>query len=344
MTMAGGVMVSPIAEPGAGAAEAPLPSVRRPLAGPFRMLWLAGGVSSIGDGLAAVALPLLAVTLTRDPRLVAGVVVAQRLPWLLLGLPAGSLVDRWDHRRVLAISEFSRMVILLTLGVAVATHGTTIAMLYSCAFSLGAFETLFAGATFAALPALVDVNELGKANGRLGAAQSAGAFFVGPAIGGLLFAAAAGLPFILDGVSFAASAALLMLAFPSRRVHPSPGSGGRPVPSIAADVRAGLAYLLRHPTLRLLAVLLGALAFCQGLCMSILVLYGLQVLKLSPAGYGLFLAVTAVGDIAGSLIAARCQARYGTGAVLRAAGLIGAATYLAVGLTSNVAVAGAAIT
>src|SRR6202048_145135 len=118
--MAGGVMVSPIAVPGAGAAEARRPPARSPLAGPFRWLWLAGGVSSIGDGLAAVALPLLAVTLTRDPRLVAGVVVAQRLPWLLLGLPAGSLVDRWDHRRVLAISEFSRTAILLTLGLAVA--------------------------------------------------------------------------------------------------------------------------------------------------------------------------------------------------------------------------------
>jgi MFS family permease len=321
----------------------PLPP-RRSLAGRFRLLWLAGGVSSIGDGLAAVALPLLAATLTRDPRLIAGVVIAQRLPWLVLGLPAGGLADRWDRRRLLAVSEFSRMAILLALGAVVAAHGATMVVIYAAAFLLGSFETLFSGATFAALPALVEADDLAKANGRLGATEAAGEFFIGPAIGGLLFAAAAGLPFVFDGVSFAASAALLLLAFPrGLRVQPTPSPADPSASSIAADVRAGLAYLVRHPILRLLAVLLGALAFCQGLCMSILVLYGLQVLRLGPAGYGLFLTVTAVGDIAGSLMGARLHARYGTALVLMAAGLIGALTYLMLGLTSSVPVAGFAV-
>ena len=321
----------------------PLPP-RHSLAGRFRPLWLAGGVSSIGDGLAAVALPLLAATLTHDPRLVAGVVVAQRLPWLVLGLPAGGLADRWDRRRLLGVSELSRMAILLALGAAVAAHGATIVVIYGAAFLLGAFETLFAGATFAALPALVEADDLAKANGRLGATQAAGEFFIGPAIGGLLFATAAGLPFVFDGISFAASAALLLLAFPrGLRVPPTPSPAGTSASSIAADIGAGLVYLVRHPILRLLALLLGALAFCQGLCMSILVLYGLQVLRLGPAGYGLFLTATAVGDIAGSLMAARLHTRYGAARVLMATGLTGALTYLVLGLTSTVAIAGVAV-
>ena len=65
----------------------------------FGKLWLAQGVSNLGDGVYLTALPLLAATLTRDPLPVSAVMFAEWLPWLLFALLAGALLDRWERRR-----------------------------------------------------------------------------------------------------------------------------------------------------------------------------------------------------------------------------------------------------
>src|SRR5215207_3954627 len=97
----------------ASAAAAPLP-------GSFWRLWSSLTLSNLGDGIRVAAFPLLAVTLTQDPRLVAGVAVVQYLPWLLLGLPAGSVVDRVDRRHVMAAVSIGRTVALMLLVAALA--------------------------------------------------------------------------------------------------------------------------------------------------------------------------------------------------------------------------------
>jgi MFS family permease len=71
--------------------------VRRRLGSEFRVLWAAAAVSNLGDGLRVAALPLLAATITRDPAQIAAVTAAIWLPWLLIGLYAGALVDRADR-------------------------------------------------------------------------------------------------------------------------------------------------------------------------------------------------------------------------------------------------------
>src|SRR5262245_48897711 len=88
----------------------------------FWKLWGASTVSGLGDGLVLVALPLLVTSLTRSPQWVAGIMVAQRLPWLLLSLHAGAVADRMDRRRLLGVVEIARMAVLLVLGIAVATN------------------------------------------------------------------------------------------------------------------------------------------------------------------------------------------------------------------------------
>src|ERR1700685_4021963 len=70
----------------------------------WRLGW-ATTVSSTGDGAFNAALPLLAVTITRDPRLVSVVTAAIYLPWLLLSLPAGAFVDRYDRRTLMASAQ-----------------------------------------------------------------------------------------------------------------------------------------------------------------------------------------------------------------------------------------------
>ena len=114
-----------------------------PLGSRFTKLWSASAVSNLGDGVDAVALPLLAETLTRDPLLFAGVAVALRLPWLLFSLPAGAIVDRVDRRRLMAAVNAARAVLLAVFGVAVLLDAASIWLLYGVGFLLGVAETLF---------------------------------------------------------------------------------------------------------------------------------------------------------------------------------------------------------
>ena len=176
----------------------------------YRKLWTASTVSNLGDGVTEVAAPLLAATLTRDPVLVAGLAFAHRLPWLLFTLVSGALVDRLDRRRIMWTADAVRTAMIGLLGLAVYAGLANLPLLYAVFFVLGTAETLFDNASQAILPAVVDREKLEKANGRLFGAQLVANEFAGPPLGGILFAAAAAAPFLLDAGTFAAAAALVL--------------------------------------------------------------------------------------------------------------------------------------
>jgi MFS family permease len=318
----------------------------------FRYTLGARWVSSIGDGLVLVAFPLLALTLTHNAILVAGVAFATRLPWLLVAVPAGALADRMSRRRLLTTVEMARMIVLLLLAAAVITHHVLLIEVYAAAFLVAGFETLFDSATMAVLPQLTKDEDLVRANGRMLMAQSSGEQFIGPALGGLLFAAAASIPVIADGASFAASAVLLTLALrPPRRLglhgrvrsndkfalkEPKPTSSRAP---FLQDIRDGLGWLLRDARLRLIALLIATLAFCQAMGVGVLVIYCTRVLHLGGASFGLFVAVAALGNIIGAWAAPRVHGRLSAGPTIVAAGVLSGVALLVMGLTRSTGLA-----
>src|SRR6478609_7289582 len=87
----------------------------------FPVLWASVTISSLGNGMRFVALPLLAVRLTDDARLIALVALAGQLPPVLLALPAGAWADRLDRRRILFWADAARALVIGTLAAAVAT-------------------------------------------------------------------------------------------------------------------------------------------------------------------------------------------------------------------------------
>ncbi|MEV1001738.1 MFS transporter [Nonomuraea sp. NPDC050202] len=172
-------------------------------------LWWATGINSVGDGAFAAAVPLLAVTVTQDARLVSVVSAATFLPWLLLSLPAGALVDRYDRVALMWRAQAIQAVIVGVIAVLVAFDRIDVPVLAVMAFALGACTVVFANAAQAVLPDLVAKPLLHKANGHQQAITTIGLQFAGPPVGGLLFAVAVALPFGLDAASFALSAVLL---------------------------------------------------------------------------------------------------------------------------------------
>jgi MFS family permease len=306
----------------------------------YRRLWTAAAVSTVGDGVHYAALGLLAASLTRDPLQVSAVVFASQLPVLLLILPSGALVDRWDRRTVLWTVDVFRCIVAAVLAAAVLAGWASIPLLAAAGFLLGAGETLFNTAAQAIVPAIVsrDPQRLERANGRLQGAAIVGQQFIGPPTGGFLFSVAASLPFWINATSFAASSALLA-AIPGRFRHQK--QADQTTTTLRAEIVEGLRWLLAHRLLRTIAIMVGVTNLLAGAWLAILVLFAKDELHVTDAGYGLLLAAFAAGGTLGSVLAARLSRWFGTARVLVAEVVLEGITTVALGLTGNAWLAGA---
>lgn len=300
----------------------------------FWRLWWATGINSVGDGAFAAAVPLLAVTVTHDPRLVSVVSAATYLPWLLLSLPAGALVDRYDHVALMWRAQVIQAVIVSVLAVLAALGHIDIPMLAIMTFGLGVCAVVFANAAQAVLPDLIAKPLLHKANGHQQTISTIGLQFAGPPLGSLLFAVAVALPFGLNAASFALSAALL--ATLPRRIHERIQH-----PPMRTAIADGLRWLARHRLLRTLAILLGVNTFCWQLGNVTLVLLATQTLRLDVPGYGLLLAGAALGSLLGGLVSARVIKKMGALPALVTALATNVIVFVGIGLSPNAIALGA---
>ncbi len=295
----------------------------------WRLLWAANGISSLGDGALLAALPLLAATLTRDPRLIAGVTAWGTLPWLLAALPAGALADRSDGRRLMSRAQWLQGALVTVLAVLSVVHAGQIAVLYLVAFAIGVAETAVKAAGQTLVPDIVPPDQLERANGRFGATQFAAEEFLGPPLGSLLFALATPLPFWVDAVTFAISA-LLVARLRVRRRHRPPLPPGPPLPPRTVNVWEGLRWLARHPLLRVLSGLAAVANLANTMALSTLVLFATQRLHLGPGGYGVLLGAMAAGGVLGSLLSRVAIEHLGGRAVVTTTILLTPAAQLAI--------------
>jgi MFS family permease len=271
-------------------------------------VWTASGFSNLGDGIFQVALPLFALTLTRSPALIAGVALAQRLPWLLFALQAGALADRLDRRRTMNLVDAGRAIGIGLLGLFVALDAAQLWMLYVLAFALGIGETLFDTAAQSIMPMVVHHDQLSRANGRLYAAELTMNQFVGPPLGGLLFGVAMALAFVSSSLAYVcAFLALLALrgGYKVERVEP-PGK-------LRTDIAEGLRFLFRNRVLRTFAVMTGVSNLAFTGAFSVFPIYAVAPgpMGLTDAQFGALLVPLAIGSFIGSFVADRIERTLG---------------------------------
>lgn len=281
-----------------------------------------------------MSVPLLAASLTDDPRLVAGLATAYALVRLLVALPIGVWVDRADRRRLLAVAHLLRGATIITLAVCVQFDAGGLVLLYVAFAIVGTLESAADNAALALVPTIVADSDLDRANGRISAAQLITDEFAGPPLGGLLFAIAAAAPiFVMGGLW--GIAGLLALALPIRRRHSSSNIGSLSRPAVWREAFEGTRCLSHHRVIGGLA-LVGALA-SVGYMMpfSILVLFARDRLGVDDVGYGLILAGSALGGLAGSFITARVRERIGYRKTIVASLLTGAASLFALSVTTD---------
>jgi MFS family permease len=285
--------------------------------------------------------PLLAASLTKNPTAIAGATIAATLPFLLLALVSGTIVDRVDRRQIMVSVSLVRGGVLALFAVAALTGHMSLWEIYVLAILMGTAETLFDNAAQSILPSIVPDRQLDSANGRMTATVTAGNEFLGPAAGSLLFSVAAYVPFACASVLALCAGALSRLLPSSDRAE----SGGAAAASgILAEIAEGFRWVRRQSSLWPLALTTAIVGLTDSAWYAILVLYAIQIIHLVPAAYGLLLAAGGLGAVAGGMVAGQAARRLGvSGAIaLAVAGMGG--TQLALGLTSATPLAFAALT
>jgi MFS family permease len=299
----------------------------------FNWTMVASGFANLADGVFQVALPLLAVQLTRSPLLIAGVAIAERLPWLLAPV-AGALADRLDRRQTMVRVNLVRTVLLGALALAVATDLANLAMVYAVALLLGIAETLFDTSAQSLLPAVVARDDLTRANSRLYAVELVAQAFVGPPLGGLLAGVGMAIALGSPAAAYLVGAGCLALLVGSfRPVGVAPPGSTR----FRDEVVEGLRFVWRHPVLGPLAVMLGVSNAAFQAAFSVFVLYAVAPgpMGLSETGYGLLLTALGVGSLLGTWLAVPAERRLGRVRTLVVSVLLFAASLVVPAVTTH---------
>ena len=268
----------------------------------YLLLWSGQTVSIIGTQVSTIAFPLLVLALTNSPTQAGIVAAAQTLPYLLFTLPAGALVDRWERRRVLIACNVVSGLALGSVALALPLGALTIAQIAVVSFVVGTCSVFFGLAEAGALPQVVPKEQLASAVAQTQMQYSVGGI-VGPPLGGALYSASHLLPFAVDAGSYIVSG--LSLAAVRARLQGARDAARR---SLRVEIVEGLQWLWRHPLIRFMAFLTGALNFgSTGYVLIIVVLAREQ--GASSAFTGAILAAGGVAGVLGAAIGAFIQRR-----------------------------------
>ena len=284
----------------------------------FWTYWSAGTVSSVGSEVTSVALPLVAVSVLHASALEVGVLAAASyIAWLVIGLPAGVIVERLPMRETLVAMDLVRALALVSIPIAWWLGSLTLLHLVVAALVVGFANVLFDVGNMTLIPAIVPTEEL-RARNSLMSGTHAATQLSGPSLGGLLVQLLGAVPTVLvDAFSYLASA-LLMALLPARRGPARQPSRPRTM------IREGWHFVTRHPVMGPCMWDATALNFVCGALLALSPLYLVRVLHAPPGLVGVLIATEGIGSLLGAAITPTVSRTIGSARVVLLASLVGA--------------------
>ncbi len=255
-------------------------------------------ISTAGSAVSGVALPVLMYSLTGSAVHTGALAALTAAPYLVFGLLAGALVDRMDRRTVMVVTDLVSAGLLVSVPVAAAAGALTPLHLLVVAGGAASANVWFDAANFGAIPALVGTEQLARANSTIWSAATA-VHVAAPSVAGVLISVIgpAG-TMALDALSFAASAALVRMILRPLNRHREPRI------SLKADIREGLEFLWREPTVRLFTALGVGQAVAGGAVSGLLVVYAFRIFDVPEydAKIGVLFSALAAGSFAAVVV------------------------------------------
>lgn len=267
----------------------------------FRWLLASSWTSNLGDGVALAAAPLLIASMTSSPILVAAGAILQFLPWLVFGLHAGAIADRFDRRCLVMAANAARAVVLVALCAFLVTGVANIWIVLLSAFLYGTAEVFVDTAGSTLLPMILKPADLGLGNARLQAGYLVANQFAGPPLGAFLFAAGHAWPFLLEAVCV--SLAVVLISRIARTPVPPREEQGSDAArtKVHTDIAEGLRWLWQNPPVRMLVVIILLFNVTWAAPWGVLVLYATEHLHMGAVGYGMLTTASAAGGLIATL-------------------------------------------
>jgi MFS family permease len=279
----------------------------------FRLLWIGETISQVGNAMAVVGVPLVAVLLLHAGVFAVSLLTASAwLPWLVIGLPAGAWVDRLPARPVMITCDLASALLYASVPVTAWAGVLTTGLLVVVQFLAGVASVLFMTAYQVYLPSVVSTSELIEGNTRMQGSASAAAF-AGPGLAGVVAQVLGAVTALLgNAISFLVSAACLLGATPVT-AHQPPATPGAPRrQNLRTEITDGIRLVFGDPYLRQLSLFWSAANLALTGYTALVVIFLVRVIGLSAGSVGLLTAVPGAGGILGALLARRITARYGT--------------------------------
>jgi MFS family permease len=289
----------------------------------FRRFWSAQTISYLGDQVTLLALPLAAVlALHATTAQVGYLAMVATLPPLVIGMHAGAWVDRFRRRRLILVSaDLTRAVLLTSIPVAYLLDRLSMIQLYGVAALVGVATVLFNVSAASVIPALIPREQRVTGNSLLRGSFSF-SWVAGPGAGGLLVGViTAPLALVVDAISFLISATLIRTV----RIPEIPLEKRAP-----EGVGAGLHFIARHRVLRPYVVGGAVLNLGYTIYFTLLAVFAVRELGLTPAQLGLAFSAGALGALIGSVLTGRITRRLGVGPALILGAWIYAGALLAI--------------
>jgi len=307
----------------------------------FNRLFSASVISNLSDGLLAVAAPLLAISLTKDPVLISMLSAFVMLPWLLFAIPIGLIVDRSNKRLLITLTNSIRFITAGLVALAISTDTIMIYWLLLATFLIGTCEVATDTAAQSLIPVILEKKNFEKANSRMNIAETVIQNFIGAPLSGFLYATAIVLPFILNSLGFLI-AAIFVFMIPAHLI--SQGSSVETTvlekKSFISEIKFGLNYLWNDRPLRRLVATTTSLGLFYSLSTSTLILFITEILEVQAKYFGVLMAGAGSGGVLGGVLTPVLSKKFGRGAVLAVAIFISSITVLFQGLSPNVWVFG----
>lgn len=291
--------------------------------------------SKFADGLAMAAIPLLAVTLTKDSVLIAIQSNMMMLPWLLFAIPLGALLDRVNRRLSMLLVQATRVGIGIALALLISTGQLNLVALMILTFIFGISEVVYDTATQSTIPSLLKGHQLERGNSRLQIADTIMQSFVGIPLGAVIFVSASYSPFLGLAACYIA-AMILVSTIPSKSMQPVVAPEAPKRDPLKVEIREGLLYLWNHKVLFRLVMTTGAVGFCYALGQATLVLFLLDHLNVTKAQYGLVMIPLAVGALVGAFVSPKLSKRFGRAETLAISLPLASFSLLVGGLAPNI--------
>jgi CRP-like cAMP-binding protein/Na+/melibiose symporter-like transporter len=271
----------------------------------FSLLWIAQLVSTIGSSLTDLAAGILIYRVTGSALSVGLMLMATAVPSLVVGLLAGVVVDRYDRKKIMIITNLIRAALVASIPFLISYN---IAFLYLIVLIASGVKQFFDPAEQSVLPDVASEEELASANAFL-SISSFGSTAVGFAAAGLLASISLNLAFWFDALTFIFSAVCIVLV----RIAPNAAQEATSVKAVADNLRAGIRTLINTPILRSTLIVFAPVLFAFGLWNVLLLPFAVTALGGTEFQYGLQEGLTSLAFVAGSLIMAKYIERLAPG-------------------------------